>query len=483
MAHMLRNSSGLERCIGWVRFLAAIKYLSRPSSALINSTALVVNVPPAVSAAAGTPLRHSAALAGEGLVKYIRYSTWSRYGVGKAPVVLDKRIFDYIREHRWDEAEQNRAATEAALTFASRGWRKTGDTLLWLFGHTEMANRAATIYAAARALLENTPEALENPNKFAVLMREAKKVSDKAHGDYTKANKLSLAQGGSTDALVADSFLMFKTFQINAANLTWEMAKKGDWRGILWMTLVTSLLGGASTPLLLSLLNAALAAVGIRDKETKENPDDAIYRWLYENGMDRTAGVWKYGLPSLAGVNLRGSLASDMELPETIADLLGAPASVLTDTAYGLEYAAKGNTLKAAEKLLPAAAASPIRAYREHMEGVTNRRNTPTIYKGKQIRPSPLDTVWRTLGFNPVSIAERSERLYSDKRISYLYQNMRGDIYDRIVAWKNRGGTDREELARIIEKANEYNARVRRSGRDLPLITLQTLRKVTNRSR
>ena len=483
MAHMLRNSSGLERCIGWVRFLAAIKYLSRPSSALINSTALVVNVPPAVSAAAGTPLRHSAALAGEGLVKYIRYSTWSRYGVGKAPVVLDKRIFDYIREHRWDEAEQNRAATEAALTFASRGWRKTGDTLLWLFGHTEMANRAATIYAAARALLENTPEALENPNKFAVLMREAKKVSDKAHGDYTKANKLSLAQGGSTDALVADSFLMFKTFQINAANLTWEMAKKGDWRGILWMTLVTSLLGGASTPLLLSLLNAALAAVGIRDKETKENPDDAIYRWLYENGMDRTAGVWKYGLPSLAGVNLRGSLASDMELPETIADLLGAPASVLTDTAYGLEYAAKGNTLKAAEKLLPAAAASPIRAYREHMEGVTNRRNTPTIYKGKQIRPSPLDTVWRTLGFNPVSIAERSERLYSDKRISYLYQNMRGDIYDRIVAWKNRGGADREELARIIEKANEYNARVRRSGRDLPLITLQTLRKVTNRSR
>jgi hypothetical protein len=142
-----------------------------------------------------------------------------------------------------------------------------------------------------------------------------------------------------------------------------------------------------------------------------------------------------------------------------------------------IEYSQSGQHLKAIETLSPAWISSGIRAFREFDEGVTDRAGRRRKDEHDEyIKPDTLDTIVRLAGFNPVSISERTDRVWSEKKIKESYAEMRRDILGRYRDMVNDGNPSQDELADLALEIEAYNARVRRSGRNIPYIDDVSLR-------
>ena len=79
MREMVRNEEPLERIIGVARGLAALKYLSGISSALINMLSLATNVPAVMLDRGGIPLARAPRLLKDALEGYGRFYLASKF--------------------------------------------------------------------------------------------------------------------------------------------------------------------------------------------------------------------------------------------------------------------------------------------------------------------------------------------------------------------------------------------------------------------
>ena len=490
--NMLRNTSGLERVVGFWKSLAAIKYLFRLSGAFNNLGGAITTVPAVLDHHTKCGIAFALGRMGEGYKLYGQFLYYNRFGKGRQLTGEAGAVMEIIHRNGWDGAELCKAATQAGLTFAAKGYRKFTDLALYAFGTMEQYNRAASIWSAYQALLrqKGIDASRLAPLEREKLVKEARNLSDFANGDYTKANKLFLAQGDSIGHLLFDMTAMFKTYNINLYNNIMDMILHGNWRrgglkGTLYISTMLMLVAGIPASLVYTVLTNALGAAALPPPDDGEKREDQLFNWLADNGWDTTASFLRYGVNGLLGANTLSTYKSfavatkeAFENPKSALELGGAPASVVEDVWEAVKEYRHGRFLSGTEKLMPAAIGAPARAIREKTAGVTDRHGR--IRKDVDDRAIEMD--WnafalRSLGFNPVSISEKTDRLRSEKIIEKTYAEKRKEIYDRYRYWYNSPGHDAVELADITKDIEAYNARVERSKRKFPKIDAKSLKR------
>ena len=473
---MLRNTTGLERSLGLLKAVSAVWMLTKPSSALNNLTGGISTNPAVIHGKTQCGIGYAAKQVAIGAKLYNQYFNWNKYGKGTNLSQQNKELFDIIHGNGWDGAELTKSATDAGLTFLGKRWREVSDKLLFMFGHAEQTNRAAAIYAAVQALAKQRGidfSSLSKTEKYN-LVKEAKEISDFGNGVYNKGNKLSIARGGGWGA-VADSALLFKTYTVNYVNMIYDMLKEGNIRGAMYTMTITALAGGMKISVLGTVL-ATLAGIGFADDG--EEKDEAFYRMLAENFGQGFSNVVKYGLPSLLKINMSGTYQD--EFTDLIHDgfwdgnvnVAELPAfAIYRNLSNFFEYAGTGQGIKAVEQILPSWGANAARSIREEIDGVTDSagRKRKDVHD-KYIEPDGYDTALRALGFNPIDISEKTDRVWSEKKVREKFSEMRKDITADYRDIMSEGKPSNDELVDISKRIEEYNAKARRSPRNIPFI-------------
>lgn len=467
---MLRNEEPIERVIGTARGIASVWYLSGIASGVVNMTALATTVPAAMKTFGGISMLRAPHLLTKGVNNYVRSLIWRKFGKGTPMQGEDAWLFSQISSRGWDEPLQNMEAIGVLQNNLQRGWNRIVDIFMSVFSVTERINRGSTIAATYYGLREqgmSQDEALE----------KAKNVSDKGHGVYGKENLPSWARGSSIGSQVARSFMTFKTFSHNYMQIIGEMLSKKEWNAAGWAILSPAIFGGAAASIAtipLSLLAKAIASA-IPGWDT-DDPEEDFYRWLESQYGANYADIARAGLPTLAGLNLKGSLAIQLGIPTSIGDVIGAPYSLFDDFFHGAKNVVHGDIIKGVEQMTPRLVSSPIRGFREATEGFTTRSNMPVYYGNERLKSDWVDALYRSLSFNPSDTSLKRERQWKETVAEESAAKQRAVIYAKMRRFMLDKGSKSDWL-NVLNDVNDYNARVRRlTYESIPFITEKTIR-------
>lgn len=481
---MSRNEEPSERVVGIMKALAAMKYLSGVAPAMVNMTNLGVMVPAVLNGVGHIPMKRVPMLVGRGLKLYGRFYMHHHFGKGDPLTGDDAWLFREIQRNGWDEQAMNREAIAAMQTWGQRSMAWLTEKMMLPFAVTEKFNRASTIAAGYWGLLEKHEGEITASDRTRYL-KQAKEMSDKAHGVYGKANLPALARGASLGAQVFRSGYVFKTFSHNFMAVLLEMGvKRREIPAVLTMMLAPAVMGGVGAIPLKDLgkVVAEMLAEMIPGYEPPDDLEEALYDAVEEVLGAPGERAARAGIAGLAGFDLRGSLSIGVtDIPTTISDLLGAPWSVMTDLAGGAADIAKGDTLKGTEKLLPRVAAAPLKGYRESVYGVTSRNNQPVYYGNEQLRAGLVDAAIRAAGFSPARLSVAREEIWNEKLASRKYDDARGDIYRRVRAFWAKAPYDRDPLAwaAVLNDIQDYNARAAKATTEaVPFITPESIKRI-----
>ena len=465
---MMRNNSNLEDALGKYKGWMSVYFLSRASSGLVNMTTMLTHVPAMMSAYGKTTIPHAMKLVAQESGKYLQYLRWNKFGKGHALNSSDAWVYDKIHEFGWDNSQMEREVAGTVLTWGGKLERFITEKALWVFSSTERFNRNVTIAAGYRGLLEaerkETGNEISEERKIELLRQAKKDISDRSHGVYGKLNLPDVIRGDSPLAVGGRMYYDYKTYTHNTIQDMAELGLKGKNKELAWMLLAPAVIGGAKASVLLTLANLIWSALG-------GDPEKDVEQWWYETahklGGDPGERFARMGAAGTLGLDLRGSMsmAGIAELPKTTEELLGAPYAFGKGILTGAGLLAKGRYAEGAEKILPAALSAPVKAVREQAEGVTDKKGRPVKYEDKQIVPDVLDTLSRSLGFNPAGISEKREKLWSEKKAAAYYRERRAEIYAHAREWAKTPLRKRSEWVKVMREVEEYNAKVKRSGR------------------
>ena len=482
---MLRNQEPSERVFGFVRGIAALKYLSRISTGIVNLTTLITNVPAVFHAEAKIKFHETLKQLGIAANLYGKYLLYRKFGKGDRISTNDMWIFNEISKRGWDVSLVNKEATGILRTWFGNKWKFISEKMMIAMEMTERFNRAITIAAGYKALVERENGPIPESRKIE-LLNEAKRISDKAHGIYGKTNLPAWTRGTSIGAQALRAFYVFKPYGHNYMQELYNIGiNQRDRKAFAWLLLSPMILAGPTATVAWNFMPIAVRAIcsafGI---EPPDNPEEALYQFV-ENEFGGYAGrIARYGAIGGVGINVAPSMSmmfTKDSIPETIWDLFGAPGSVVKDVLEGTQNIAKGNIAKGLEKLSPAMLASPIRAAREYSEGVTMNNNQPVFYGNRPLRATAPQSIARIFGFNPAGISEKRDKQWAERLTAQEYSKARTDIYSRLRRYYLNPNRTMEDYTELVNMIQEYNARVRRNRpAGVNLITsrqLKTLRK------
>lgn len=482
---MLRNQEPSERVFGFVRGIAALKYLSRISTGIVNLTTLITNVPAVFHAEAKIKFHETLKQLGIAANLYGKYLLYRKFGKGDRISTNDMWIFNEISKRGWDVSLVNKEATGILRTWFGNKWKFISEKMMIAMEMTERFNRAITIAAGYKALEDRENGPISESRKIE-LLNEAKRISDKAHGIYGKTNLPAWTRGTSIGAQALRAFYVFKPYGHNYMQELYNIGiNQRDRKAFAWLLLSPMILAGPTATVAWNFMPIAVRAIcsafGI---EPPDNPEEALYQFV-ENEFGGYAGrIARYGAIGGVGINVAPSMSmmfTKDSIPETIWDLFGAPGSVVKDVLEGTQNIAKGNIAKGLEKLSPAMLASPIRAAREYSEGVTMNNNQPVFYGNRPLRATAPQSIARIFGFNPAGISEKRDKQWAERLTAQEYSKARTDIYSRLRRYYLNPNRTMEDYTELVNMIQEYNARVRRNRpAGVNLITsrqLKTLRK------
>jgi hypothetical protein len=488
---LMRGTDKLDSLMGSARGVASLMYLwGRPAAALVNLTTMGTSTPAAIAGYSGVSLGRAFHLVAQQAKNYLAV----RKGMASPEIQM---LFWEIGNRGWAEAQFNKEAVSVLKSKLGRAYDTLIDTGMYLFAKAENVNRIGSIAAAYFALKE---QAQKNGEKFndldldfrpegkqGALLMQAKAISDSANGVYTQANLPSWARGSGVFANAARSFYVFRTYTHTYLVTMLDLLGKGGYAGkeawsgenanakmaALWMATAGAIFAGAGSSILYSAVMAALGLV--RD----DDPEERLYAWILDHFGAFGEQVARYGLAGAAGVNIKGSLQISIgDMPSNIFELLGAPGSIVTNAAEGLNTIRQGDFLKGMEKLAPYAVAGPLKAYRESTEGFTSKSNAPLFYGDEQVRLTPLETALRSLSFQPARPSGIREKQWNETKQEQRFSNQRTEIYRRIRDFWNQPPEERtkEKWMEILVRIQEYNETVSAlPRRDIPRITRESL--------
>jgi len=478
MIENLRNDEFVDRVFGVFRGLAVFKYLAfRIPSALVNTTVMLTSLPATISTETGASINRALTSTIRAIKDYSIYLWRDKTNLSTATI----RMFDTIYDNGWHQAQLNQEAIMELQGKVGRGYSKALEWGMYLFGLTEQLNRVASIAGAAIANQDMSKEGL----------RKAKKISDLANGIYGKETLPVIAQTGE---LTGQLFRMFYTFAKFPHTYLQNMARMGKaaptkktaFKNITYMMLSPAILGGATAvpgwSLLMLLLEKLFGA---------DDPEEEVYKTAFEYLGETTENIARYGLPGAPehGITIKHSLSIDLtDLPDTIPELLGAPASVVTDITKGIKELSEGHLLKAGEYAFPSFAGRGLKAVREATEGIRTKTGSYIFVDGKQIRPDNIDTFWTAAGFSSTRIAKLRDKRWHQIKISRKYSNMRAAVTEEYkdfkLASKRLGKLDVKRYKKVMNAMREYNKRVRqyKLTATVPMLTKRKLDQSWNRA-
>ena len=485
MRWMMRNEDASDRFFGWIRGLAAMKYLSSIATGVINLSSLTTTVP-AVMGAKGYPAKKIPEYLVRGSNAFTRCWMWNRFGTGSKPSDADLAYFKKIIDLGLAADGMTDETSKVLRTWAGEGVQKVSDTLMIFQSLTEKGSRGATLFASYYAQQERDGAAFDVENAH----KEARSIMDMALGVYGKAAMPAWARGEGVIGNTARGLYMFQRFSHNQYQVLVAFGIKGEARkSAVWMMVAPMILAGTEAgPVSFGIVPVATAVGMVFKMFGMEPPDDyleAFYAWLEK--MFGTSGerFGRMGALGLANVNAKGSMQPNVPAfvtslgapavnkvmdaaglpvnfrppPMNPFDLLGASGGVVTDTLAGAKALVHGDMLKAAESILPRMFASPVKAYREYSEGASTMAGKPLYWGNERMKASGRDAILRSFGFNPAELSEKKEIQWAETDIQQDYAVVRKNISDDIRRWIV-DVQNMDAWAPILSRIEAYNARI-----------------------
>ncbi|MCP3940932.1 MAG: PLxRFG domain-containing protein, partial [Desulfobacteraceae bacterium] len=446
---ILRNQEFADRVLGTLKGLAVWQYLGlRVSSAAVNVTNMGFAVPAAINGETDNQVPLRKALAH--IARAMKNFTLHRAGK------LDgdqKMVFDEIRVKGWDSPVFNREAFDVLSGRLGKGWSFALEKSMWLFGKAEELNRASTIAATYFSMKEKNQGSWDHD----AMMEKAKDISDKAHGDYSKANRPFQMRGGNLAGQVLQASYVFHTFEHNYLQEMYRLGwDKKQYKAAAYMAFSPAIFGiGATLPI--GIAKALSSVFGGGD------PEEELIK-LAESSFGM-GDVARNGIMGIGdhGVDLKGSLATRFGVPNAFADIFGAPGSVVADWWEGGKNITKGHYQEGFEKILPAAVGNVLKGYRESTSGVTTRSGSPVFWGKEQIKGDSIDMILRMLSFNPTNISKKKEIQWSEYRTQARYRAKKSEIIKKFKSQMNIAidKRNRHDILKIKADIRDFNAEIK----------------------
>jgi dCMP deaminase len=473
ISHFLKPNNTTANVIGVFKTLAVLKYLGwRVSSPAVNMTNMVTGVIGTMSAKTDIGIINSWKLVGHAADTYFRYRLELMQKTGKAKrtpstkvTTEERKVYDYVSSKGWDSPLYNFEAAAAMDNMGGKIFNSTIKHAMWMFGQSEKANRAMTIKASFDAIRRSKADTYTRMNKaysnsktpegkqdaFEKIMREAKRISDNAHGSYGKASKPWLIQKYKL-LDVPYTFMKFThNYMLNMYNVGFNDKQVKE---AVYLMMAPGFLAGAGATIALPAVNALNWMLG----GMWDDPEEEFYKFVEDTiGSDTIA---RYGIiGATTGISFKGSLQANLPKWEKSIDLLGAPGSLAVDFSDAWDHFRHDEYRKGFEKALPSAAGNMVRGRREQLEGQTLKGYGPKFFGKEQIGITKFELLLRYMSLAPVRLQKISEVQWSDKQIKAKYLKMRNSMLRKykhyhVLPYNKRSP---EYLIKLENERNHYN--------------------------
>ena len=378
----------------------------------------------------------------------------------------------------------------------SYAWRQFSRVMAWPMSAAERFNRTSLALAAYRAARAGKVVNTETLERFGY--QKGQKFDEQSARDfaaglvtdshylYGKANRPEIFRHGDVGK-VASSFYTFRSFTHNTLEF-WRTLFKMGWRGKAAVGIslgMTATLGGlVSVPLWSTAMTVwrQLFADG-------DDPERKLYNWAYKNGGKNAADVLFYGMPSMAGVTISGSLGMELPILQDLKgdkpwgrqilssgmEIFGVPVAMLEKIGNTFEFAGKGDYWRATEEALPTAASNVMKAIRLADEGMTTRSGKPIADgTGRPIKLSKSESVAKALGFQPVRQSKAFDAHKGQSDVEAFKKNKQDELVTRYLkAFRAKDMAAKEEVLRDWKDYN--NKMIREDKRHLVIKPLYPL--------
>ena len=501
---MLRNSDQIDRITGNIKSVAFAWYLGgNIKTAVVNLTQnAVVGVPRLqqyVTGGGGHWLKSAMDTIG------LTYSGKGLHGAKKLTAEEAAMLQELYGNSVITDAYMEEIRGQISASPSLRMWERFTRLLGWPMSKVEIFNRASLALAAYRAarvgafktkalkeygLEPGQKMTHEQARDFAAML-----VRD-THFEYGRGNQPEFLRSNVAGRMLSPVFT-FRSFGANILNLWWRalLYEGKEGRAFVGKSLgATVALGGLTAFPFYATLAALCAAASGDDEDWTAKIRNA----LPANNLLRDVAC--YGLPSLLGVNIGGSLR--METPftegmkrgetfkeamtESLGDLLGIPYDLAVNKpSKFLEARRFGADYRAVEALVPTFVANAMQAWRLSTEGQTTLRGRPINSPGQPgaRKLSTGEAFGKALGFQPTSSTKSYEAYAAEKRRT----SMRSD---RIDDFTNQALDDLESKGRpymmreLHKKLQAWNKEMEAEGKPaMKIMPKDVLRRVAARRR
>lgn len=542
---VLTNADLADRMIATVNGIASIYFLSSPSSALVNTLALYTHVPAAISKSLDESALKAVANVTGGAKRYIQYALARRNGKeAKGLTDEEKAVFGLMSRLGYD-SNSNMANALATLD-QNTAFGKAQKIMMASFSITESMSRASAIYAAYQAIVEKMKKQgkkfdWKNEDQLRAVLAAAKKVSDQALVDFSKGGKVGIMKNKTARKVIAP-FMLFMSFPLNTISLLLKhdaniapmlddlgLETKTDKaslikrlvKGSTWMILASTLLAGLDTMLPISVLQGWFGGDDDDPEKWRKEiakqlatvfgliPEDSTYSKVADRMLN-------YGAASFMNLDLRGSLSTWTILQKTkftaedfAKRLFGAPGSLAASFSRSADEFSNAyrdgiwnpeSIIRGTEYALPKLLASPLKAYRESVYGVTtlsgksildpDAPDTALTEEEQKLYLTGDEKDWwksynfyrRALGFNPADVSQKRAEIYANKQVKQGYANRKKELGERIKNYVQAVKDGKRSFNSAEWKQIEQDAEeMRKEYFDLPEEQRKDISPVTNK--
>ena len=478
ISEQLRNPDQYDKMIALGKSIISFKYLGfNLRSAVVNTTAMVTTVPPALHEYASNgksswkDIGQAIINAGNDYLKYERYK--NKKGGEKSGISDDEYSFlEDNRKNGYDLPQLTRDSMAALHGAYGHAWNSVLNYAMKPFAYTEKWNRGSTLLAGYRL-------ARKQGMNDSDARKAARDATEKAHGIYGKSTLPIFAQGSNIAAKLAQMGYTYAKFGHNYIQMLNDLGpwNKKNYKALAFALSAPLVVGGVSSSVLASVIKTLINA-----SDDDRDYEKLFYDTIRENLGDKAEHTARYGLFGSFGFDLSSSLGVGMEFPTTIKDLTGPFGGIWDDSNRLVKYMRTGQGLKAIETVLPSAFANPIKAIRESSDGSTTQRgNRVWDESGKPFKPNAKETALRAAGFRSARMATVQSRQYESKREVAKYKEEKSLIYEEYRAAQI--SRDIRKIGKVKTKIKEFNNRVIKNKmiKFVPLITDKTLKRQSNK--
>ncbi len=497
---MLRNSDRIDRISGNIKSVAFAWYLGGSiKTAMVNLTQnFIVGIPRLqmdVTEGASAWLR--------GAHRAIAYRV-----TGEKAESLSDEEARLLRELYGESVITDAYMEEIRGQLGSTSgnlWNRFTRALGWPMSEVEKFNRASLALAAFRAARAGQMKD-HAKKRYGVTGRAdyeqakafASEIVRDSHFVYGKSNMPEFMRSSAAGRAMSSMFT-FRSFTFNMVGMwAWALGTQGR-EGAKFMAKslgATLVLGGVTALPFYATLMALCQMISGDDDDWTEQ----IRKAMPESNLLRDAVC--YGLPSLVGVNIGGSLQMETGLTrglqrgttpkevlsESFGDLVGIPYDLFVEKPSKVMEASRyGDVWRMMEEASPVLLRNTMQALRLYAKGQTTMSgrpvNDPGVPGARKL--TGAEAVGKAFGFQPVS----STKSYAAYAARERATEVRGDMVNELTVLylKSREAGSRNGMRGMLEmrgKLREWNERMKAEGKPHMIIRMKDiLRRASARRR